>query len=200
MLTPKLDRKYLRTHNGTRIVGIDEAGRGAWAGPVAIGYFVYQPGDKIIKGVHDSKLVSKPRREQLHPELAKFQSGVVMRSQAEIDQHGLGKILNSTISQIVSELNSPTTVFIIDGNFVTDFGQNTHKLPKADCNFYAVAAASILAKVTRDRIMYDFAIEYPEYGFDSHVGYATRFHRQVIAELGVCSLHRRSFKPLQHIA
>lgn len=196
MLSAELDLQLLTKSGKSRIVGIDEAGRGAWAGPVAIGYYVIDYSTSLIPNVADSKELAKSIREQSHYALEDEYSGVFFGSVGQINSEGIGKTITEAIQWIVKTLDDGNTFFIIDGRFAVDFGPNSVKEIKADGNYYSVAAASILAKVRRDQLMHEFHDHYSIYGFNSHVGYGTKHHRQQISEHGICPIHRTSFSPL----
>jgi ribonuclease HII len=182
------------------IIGIDEVGRGAWAGPAAVGGFAYKIGDEVIEGVNDSKQVSIKLRESLYPQLKMFKHLIKFGELELIDSIGIGKTIETLVVQIVEEFNNEfdgKVFFIVDGQFSFNFGTNSIKENKADENYYSVAAASILAKVERDRLMRQFHIQYPEYGFETNVGYPSSLHRKVLNELGPTLIHRKSFRPIK---
>jgi ribonuclease HII len=181
-------------------LGIDEVGRGPWAGPLVIGAVVL--GGTIIDGLTDSKKLSKKRREVLDIEIRKRADGIGLGwvSSNEIDQIGLSEALVLATKRAVAQINVPYHEIIIDGtiNFLRDTakGQFVITLKKADLLVPAVSAASIVAKVARDRYMYEQDAIYPEYGFARHVGYGTVEHRAAIKKYGITPLHRLSIAPL----
>ncbi|MFZ3009489.1 MAG: ribonuclease HII [Candidatus Microsaccharimonas sp.] len=185
------------------ILGIDEVGRGPWAGPLVVGAVVL--GDTSIDGLTDSKKLSKKKREILD---------VMIRQQAhgfglgwvhadEIDQVGLVAALRLATIRAVEQVKVPYHEIIIDGtiNFLseTNKGRYVTTLPKGDMLIPAISAASIIAKVARDAFMTQQDQQYPGYNFTSHVGYGTAVHRDAIDVLGVTPLHRRSFAPIANI-
>ena len=182
------------------ILGIDEVGRGPWAGPLVIGAVVL--GDAVIEGLTDSKKLTRKQRDRLDIEIrdkvAGFGLGWV--SAAEIDEIGLSKSLVLATKRAVEQIKTPYTEIIIDGtvNFLaeTSKGQYVKTLPKADLLMPSVSAASIIAKVARDNYMSQQDEIYPGYNFKKHVGYGTLEHRTAIEKLGVTPLHRLSFAPL----
>lgn len=182
------------------ILGIDEVGRGPWAGPLVIGAVVL--GDARIDGLTDSKKLSKKRREELdiiiRREAVSFGLGWV--SAAEIDAIGLSEALRLATRRAVEQVTSPYHEIVIDGtiNFLSDTskGRYVTTLKKADLLIPSVSAASIIAKVARDNYMTRQDEQYPGYSFTSHSGYGTAVHRKAIDELGVTPLHRLSFAPL----
>ena len=192
--------------NGTTsIAGIDEAGRGPLAGPVVVACVV-MPRDSMIEGVNDSKKVSEKKREKLYEEITReaLGYGVGIISQEEIDRIN---ILNATkegltlaIKNLETDLQEKNRDFqkpeIILVDALTKI--DTEHIPyrsiiKGDSKSYSIAAASIIAKVTRDRIMRQWDEVYPMYGFEKHKGYGTAAHITAIKEHGLCPLHRRSF-------
>lgn len=182
------------------ILGIDEVGRGPWAGPLVVGAVVL--GDAEIEGLTDSKKLTAKRRMELaakiHEKAADVGLGWV--TAAELDKLGMSASLVEATKRAVSQITTPYHEIIIDGtiNFLVDTnkGQYVTTLKKADLLISSVSAASIVAKVARDTYMEEQAKIYPEYGFDSHMGYGTAKHRAVIDENGVTPLHRLSFAPL----
>lgn len=182
------------------ILGIDEVGRGPWAGPLVVGAVVL--GGVEIDGLTDSKKLTKRRRELLDIEIreraAGFGLGWVHAN--EIDQIGLSASLVLATKRAVEQVDASYSEITIDGtiNFLKDTtkGRYVTTLPKADLLIPSVSAASIIAKVARDRYMANQDDIFPGYKFASHVGYGTAAHRAAIEELGVTPLHRLSFAPL----
>lgn len=185
------------------ILGIDEVGRGVWAGPLVVGAVVL--GTTTIEGITDSKALSKKRRESLHDEIVTKASatGLGWVSAEEIDEIGLSNALCEATKRAVREVQARHVSFheiIIDGtvNFLRDTSLESYvsTMKKADLLISSVSAASIVAKVARDRYMTEQAVQYPEYAFESHVGYGTAAHRAAIDRYGVTPLHRLSIAPL----
>ncbi len=196
-ITPKKEKEILNTGEYTRVVGIDEAGRGCWAGPVSVGAFVYTMPHKYIKGITDSKLLNFQKRALIYNKLITWDHFIHISDIDSINNLGIGKTVENLISEIVEMFDDGKTFFIIDGQFKRNFGKNTLKVVKADLNYYSVGAASILAKVKRDRIMSKYHKVFPDYGFDRHKGYGTLSHRMALQKYGICELHRKSFKPIK---
>ena len=171
------------------ICGIDEAGRGCLAGPLVVAG-VIMIGE--VKGLDDSKKLSEKKREALYAQIiqnAKYE--IVFTDNKTIDEIGLSKALKNAIMIIKEKL--PATTTIMDGN--TTFGvEGVTAIIKADASVKEVSAASILAKVSRDRYIVEQDANYPEYGFAKHKGYGTKHHVEMIAKHGHCPLHRKSFK------
>lgn len=182
------------------ILGIDEVGRGPWAGPLVVGAVVL--GSEKIDGLIDSKKLSKKRREELsliiREKAAGFGLGWVGAN--EIDKIGLSEALKLATRLAVQQVEASYNEIIIDGtvNFLanTNKGQYVTTMKKADLLIPSVSAASIIAKVARDNFMAEQDTVYPGYNFKKHVGYGTLEHRQAIEKLGVTPLHRLSFAPL----
>ena len=185
------------------ILGIDEVGRGCWAGPLVVGAVVL--GDAKIDGLTDSKALSKKRREELDAAIRASCAGIGLGwvSVAEIDDIGLSEALRLATRRAVQEVQktgAPFHEIIIDGtvNFLagTPLEGYVSTLKKADLLIASVSAASIVAKVARDNYMTEQAKIYPEFGFEKHAGYGTAAHSKAIDENGVTPLHRLSFAPL----
>lgn len=178
-----------------RIAGVDEAGRGPLAGPiVAAAVVLAHP----IDGVDDSKKLSEARRETLFAVIneGEHSTGVAQVEAAEIDRIGIQQA-NYLAMKRAAEAISPTPDFLlVDGFLIHGCAIPQLKLIRGDQRSQSIAAASILAKVTRDRIMRETAERFPEYGFERHKGYGTRAHIEAIERLGPCPVHRRSFAPI----
>ncbi len=180
-------------------VGIDEVGRGCWAGPLVAAAVVLD-GQRPIRGLRDSKKLSKRRREILAAQIQAEATacGIGWVSAEELDAVGLTQAVRLAMTRALQEIQAPYNEVIIDGayNFLAD-NPLTKTIVKADDTIPAVSAASILAKVARDTHMAAAAASHPAYGFEHHVGYGTARHRAALATLGICPLHRRSFAPIK---
>lgn len=182
------------------ILGIDEAGRGPWAGPLVVGAVVL--GGARIEGLTDSKKLTKKRREALYDLVVAhslaYATGWV--SAEELDALGMSEALRLATRRAVEQIAVPYSEIIIDGtvNFLagTGKGEYAKTMPKADLLVPSVSAASVIAKVERDRYMASLDERYPGYGFKAHAGYGVAKHREAIGRLGVTSEHRLSFAPL----
>lgn len=183
------------------ILGIDEVGRGPWAGPLVVGAVVL--GGVMIEGLTDSKKLTKKRREELSFEIHERAAAIALGwvDAAELDHVGMSEALRLATRRAVEQIHAPYHEIIIDGtiNFLkeTALADYVTTTPKADLLVPSVSAASIIAKVARDTYMAEQDARYPGYGFRQHVGYGVAAHRQAIEQLGVCPLHRLSFAPLR---
>ncbi len=199
-LQPKKQKKPKRQKlPKLAILGIDEVGRGPWAGPLVVGACVL--GDVQIEGLTDSKKLTAKKREALAPIIQeKAAVGLGWVSAKELDEIGMTAALCKACREAVKQIHVPFHEIIIDGtiNFLRDTPLASHVqvLTKADLLVPEVSAASIVAKVARDNYMYKLAEKYPGYGFEKHVGYGTTAHRKALEELGVCPEHRKSFRPI----
>jgi ribonuclease HII len=193
------ETELIRDGRYTRVIGIDEVGRGCWAGPVGVGVFIYTKDTIEMPGVNDSKQLSLKRREELYPHLKDLNSQVVFGSVEMINTFGIGKTIEKTISEVVEKFSDGRTFFIIDGQFKKDFGRDVKKVIRADSEYYSVAASSIIAKVERDNMMHQLHMTYPDYNFKSHKGYGTREHRLLLKQNGLSPIHRTSFTPIREI-
>ena len=190
----KIEKEFY-DKNVKYIAGIDEAGRGPLAGPVVVAS-VIMPEDSMIEGVNDSKKVSESKREKLYDLILNeaISYGIGISYQDEIDEINILQATKKSLTQAIQQMEIKPNVILVDA--LT--GIDTLKIPyksiiKGDAKCYSIAAASIIAKVTRDRIMREWDKVYPEYGFASHKGYGTAKHIAAIKEFGPCPIHRRSF-------
>ncbi len=194
--TFELEANELRLSGGP-IAGVDEAGRGPWAGPVVAAAVVLDP-DDIPAGIADSKVLDAEAREALYPRiLASAQVGVGIADVHRIDRDNILAATLWAMAQAVAQLAPKPRLALIDGNKAPLLACATRTIVKGDARCLSIAAASIIAKVTRDRLMVANARAYPGYGFENHKGYGTPEHKLAIERLGVTDIHRRSFKPVQ---
>ncbi len=180
------------------IVGVDEVGRGCWAGPLVAGAVALH---KPINGLADSKAMRKKQRQILAATIRIEAAGIGLGwvTSEEIDEVGLSAAVKLAMHRAVNQIALVFDELIIDGN-INYFPEDprANAIVKADAIVPAVSAASIIAKVARDSWMTQEATkQFPQYGFDKHVGYGTALHRNALRLHGACSLHRRSFKPIQ---
>lgn len=177
------------------IAGIDEAGRGPLAGPVVVAG-VIMPKDSMIEGVNDSKKVSEKKREKLYDLILEeaISYSVAVIGQDCIDDINILNATKQGVSTVVEELDVKPDLILVDAlTHINTKGIPYDSIIKGDAKCYCIAAASILAKVTRDRIMRQWDEIYPQYGFAKHKGYGTAAHIAAIKEYGLCPIHRRSF-------
>ena len=191
----KIEEDIYEHGNVEYICGIDEAGRGPLAGPVVVASVV-MPRDSMIKGVNDSKKVSEKKREKLYDEIIEnaisYSVGIV--DQKEIDRVNILNATKAGLTESVKGLKVRPDIILVDAlKGIDTCGVPYESIIKGDAKCYSIAAASIIAKVTRDRIMRQWHEIYPEYNFIQHKGYGTAAHIAAIKEYGLCPLHRRSF-------
>lgn len=190
----KMENEIYKTGVQT-ICGIDEAGRGPLAGPVVVAA-VIMPKDSFIEGVNDSKKVSEKKREALYEQITNeaIAWGVGIIDQKEIDEINILNATKKGLTTAIKELKVKPDRIIVDAlDKIDTLGIPYTPIIKGDAKCYSIAVASIIAKVTRDRIMRQWDEIYPMYGFEKHKGYGTAMHMQAIREYGLCPLHRRSF-------
>ena len=177
------------------IAGIDEAGRGPLAGPVVVGVAIMQP-DSMIEGINDSKKISETKREKLYEKITEeaIDWSVGRVDQREIDEINILNATKKALTIALSNLKVKPDRIMVDAlEHIDTLGIPYTSVIKGDAKIYSISAASILAKVTRDRIMKEYDEVYPEYGFSGHKGYGTAKHIQAIKEYGPCPLHRKTF-------
>jgi ribonuclease HII len=183
---------------GGPIAGIDEAGRGPWAGPVVAAAVILDPA-RIPQGIDDSKVLDPEDRERLFLRIGATALAIGVGI-GEVDRIDRDNILAATLwamSEAVAQLATRPRLALIDGNRAPRLKCQTRTIVKGDAKCLSIAAASIVAKVTRDRMMSELARQNPGYGFERHKGYGTPEHREALARLGLTVHHRRSFKPVQ---
>ena len=193
----RLERELIES--GTEpVAGIDEAGRGPLAGPVAAAAVILPPGFRHDL-LDDSKKLTAKRREALFEELTSDSGicwGLSFAGVAEIDELNILRATHSAMGRAALALSSRPSFCLIDGLDVPRFPLDSRGVVKGDGISLSVAAASIIAKVSRDRRMQELAEEFPVYGFDKHKGYGTKVHMEALREHGPCREHRRSFAPV----
>ena len=177
------------------ICGIDEAGRGPLAGPVVVAG-VIMPKESMIEGVNDSKKVSEKKRELLYDKIIEeaISYSVAVIGQDVIDDINILNATKRGVTEVVEGLNKRPDLIVIDAlEHIDTKGVPYDSIIKGDAKEYSIACASIIAKVTRDRMMREYDKIYPQYGFEAHKGYGTAKHIQAIKEHGPCIIHRQSF-------
>ena len=180
---------------GLRLIcGVDEAGRGPLAGPVCAAAVIL-PEHLQIPGLTDSKKLTDKKRRELFPVIQEqaIAYGIGLASEQEIDEINILQATFLAMRRALEQLNARPEIALIDGNRETDFGLPVKTVVKGDSLSANIAAASILAKVTRDNIMVELAQKYPEYGFEIHKGYGTKAHYEALRTYGPCPIHRKTF-------
>ncbi|MBC2858259.1 ribonuclease HII [Stappia sp. 28M-7] len=195
-LDPSAERKLSRRFEG-RLAGIDEAGRGPWSGPVAVAAVILDH-QAVPDGLADSKKLTEARREQLYEEILETSHvAVALASPREIDARNIRAATLRAMARAANALPLAPLACLIDGRDVPpDLPCPGQAAIKGDGRLLCIAAASIVAKVTRDRLMTRMDGVFPGYGFAGHKGYGTARHAAALAEIGACPLHRRSFRPV----
>lgn len=195
LLNLKEQEKELMEKGFKTICGIDEAGRGPLAGPVVVAS-VIMPADSMIEGVNDSKKISEKKREKLYDQIIEeaICYGVGIVDNVGIDEMNILNATKKGLTMSLQELTVKPDLIIVDAlTHIDTLGIPYESIIKGDAKCYSIAAASIIAKVTRDRIMREWDEIYPQYGFIQHKGYGTAKHIQAIKEYGLCPIHRRTF-------
>lgn len=205
MVYPTLELEEKLWKKGIKIVaGLDEAGRGPLAGPVVAGCVVISSPLQVVDIVRDSKKMTKKQRylafDQIKEKSEAYGVGII--DAKRIDEIGIRyavlEAMTKAISEVEKMLGKRVEYIIADGGIYLLEDYSMESINKGDVNHYSIAAGSVLAKVTRDRLMEEYAKEYPEYGFEKHVGYGTKYHMEMISKYGPCEIHRRSFAPISN--
>lgn len=179
-----------------RVAGLDEAGRGAWAGPVVAAAVVLSP-EKSITGLKDSKLLSAEQRESLYEELVeKFDWAVGIVEPKQIDELNILQASRLAMKIALTKLAKSPDFALLDAVRIGDLECRQRSVIKGDRKVMTIAAASIIAKVTRDRLLVKLHEKYPEYKFDLHKGYGTKLHQEMLQKYGPSPEHRLSYKPI----
>ena len=181
------------------ICGVDEAGRGPLAGPVCAAAVILPRNIEIV-GLNDSKKLSEKSREKLYDEICEkaMSFGIAFASVEEIEELNILNAAMLAMNRAIAQLEPQPELALIDGNRSSAIEINSRCVIKGDAKCADIAAASILAKVTRDRYMLDMAGKYPEYHFERHKGYGTKLHYEALREYGPCEIHRPSFLRKMH--
>lgn len=189
------EKKLYESGTIRSICGIDEAGRGPLAGPVVVGAVILPP-HSFIEGINDSKKISEKKREMLYEKITEeaISYGIGIVDQHKIDEINILNATKLAVKLAIEELQTKPDVIMIDALTNLDTGGIPYiSVIKGDAKNYSIAAASIIAKVTRDRMMREWDEIYPQYGFAKHKGYGTAEHIRLLKENGPCLLHRKSF-------
>ncbi len=176
------------------LCGVDEAGRGPLAGPVCAAAVILPHGIEI-KGLNDSKKLSEKKREELYIKIIEhaLSYGIAFASVEEIEEYNILGATYIAMNRAIAQLKNTPELALIDGNQKSGIEYSCRCVVGGDANCASIAAASILAKVTRDRLMLEYDQKYPQYGFAGHKGYGTREHYAALREFGPCEIHRMSF-------
>ncbi|MFC1501058.1 ribonuclease HII [Elusimicrobiota bacterium] len=181
------------------IAGVDEAGRGPWAGPV-VAAAVVLPKDLAIEGLNDSKKLSPKKREIIYNQICVGAAcaGIGIIECSVIDNVNILQATYLAMKKAVSKLSKTPQIVLVDGsNKIPDLNIKQERVIEGDSKSASIAAASIIAKVTRDKIMQKMSEKYPQYGFEKHKGYGTRQHHDALLKFGPCEIHRKSFAPVR---
>lgn len=190
----KFDQAY-----ETPIVGVDEVGRGPLAGPVISAAIILNK-EKIPEGINDSKKLSKKKREVINEELISQHSFAIgIASVEEIDKINILQASLLAMKRAVLNLNIKPQTILVDGNKLPDLEYNMYPIIKGDSKSISIAAASIIAKVYRDKLMQDLSLQYPGYYWEKNSGYGTKQHLLALNSLGVTPIHRKSFAPIYNM-
>ncbi len=193
---------YEQQYSGL-VAGIDEAGRGPWAGPVVAAAVIFPRqslNPMLLDELDDSKKLSAKKREQLFPEIMQWgKVGVGLASVEEIDQINILQATFLAMQRAIDDLPVSPQTLLIDGNQTKNFAIPTQLIIQGDSKSYSIAAASIIAKVTRDRIMQALSCHFPVYGWQKNAGYGTSHHHLAMQTHGITIHHRRTFRPVRQL-
>jgi ribonuclease HII len=186
------------------IAGLDEAGRGAWAGPVYAAAVVLPNDERIcnlLSGVRDSKRMTARQRQRWEGciKSASIAWAVAGASNEEIDEIGIVPATCLAMRRAISEISNPPRYLLVDYINIEDCSSPQLSIPKGDCQSLSIAAASVLAKVSRDALMVQMDEQFPGYGFAQHKGYGTALHAECLQKHGPCSIHRKTFRPVMQV-
>jgi len=181
------------------VAGVDEAGRGPWAGPVVAAAVVLNR-NNVPEGIHDSKQIAKVQHEALYHSITQSADwGVGIASVEEIDRLNILGATKLAMQRAVAALRQKPDMVLVDGNRLPVLPCKAQAIVKGDSRSLSIAAASIIAKVTRDRMMRELAREFPHYGWERNAGYGTAKHQEGLVKYGVTIHHRRSFRPIREL-
>ena len=198
----KLEEKLLQ--KGFRyVLGVDEAGRGPLAGPVVVGAVLIENTKQVVENVRDSKKMTKKQRKKAFVEIQEKSTafGIGIVDAKEIDRVGIKEAVKEAmilaVSEVEKKIKKKVDYIISDGAVYLLDDHKMMSISRGDLNHYSIAAASVLAKVTRDMIMEEYSKKYPNYGFEKHMGYGTKMHLDAISKHGICDIHRKSYEPIK---
>lgn len=195
MLGLRVERRYFR--QGVELVaGMDEVGRGPWAGPVVAAVVVVGPDCRVIRGINDSKVIPGRRREELAAAIAcQFPFAVGAASPREIDRINIRQATVLAMRRALARLPVEAELLLIDGLPLPELGRPHDAIVDGDAKSFSIACASIIAKTVRDRLMQRLALRYPAYGWDHNVGYGTADHHAAVKQAGLSPHHRKCWQP-----
>jgi ribonuclease HII len=202
LLNPTIElEKELWESGYMNICGIDEVGRGPLAGPVVVGAVNLSNEDQVLEGVRDSKTMTQKKREYFFEKIKEVCFwGIGIVESFEIDElgltEGIKKAVNISLKNLEDMMGRKPDFLLIDGGFPKFSKYKVKSVNGGDSLHYSISAASVIAKVTRDRLMMEYSKKYPEYGFEKHVGYGTKGHLEALDKYGPCEIHRKCFKPV----
>lgn len=205
MIIPTIDlEQQLWSQGYADVAGVDEAGKGPLAGPVTAGAVMIHKPQQVVQSVRDSKLMTGKQREKAFDEICQLSSGfgIGIVDAEEIDLLGIDNAVKKAMLLALQQLEKGSGItlayVIVDGAKTKQLDSySSQRILKGGLYHYSIAAGSILAKVTRDRIIKKLAATYPHYGFEKHVGYGTKEHMKAIQTFGPCPIHRKSFEPIK---
>jgi ribonuclease HII len=196
VLDLSVERAYF-ARGFARVAGVDEAGRGPWAGPVIAAAVVVTPETACLEGVNDSKQLTRRRREQLAAAIvSSLPHALGAASVREVDRLNIRRATALAMHRALARLTAAADVVVVDGLAVPELGFSHEAMVDGDAKCYAVACASILAKTVRDRLMRSLGGRYPDFGWEENAGYGTAAHRAALDAKGPTPHHRRSFTPV----
>ena len=185
------------------VLGVDEAGRGPLAGPVVVGAVLIENTKQVVENVRDSKKMTKKQRKKAFVEIQEKSTafGIGIVDAKEIDRVGIKEAVKEAmilaVSEVEKKIKKKVDYIISDGAVYLLDDHKMMSISRGDLNHYSIAAASVLAKVTRDMIMEEYSKKYPNYGFERHMGYGTKMHLDAISKHGICDIHRKSYEPIK---
>jgi len=191
--------RVLLTSGYKSVIGVDEVGRGSWAGPVVVAAFIYSVNSQIISQVNDSKALTKKRRESLSAQLKRNSYSIGMAEKDEIDELNVLEATRLAIVRALKDIDTEESIVLLDGYFRDPFEFEYKCIQHGDAKHYSIAAASVIAKVYRDNLLAEYGKTYPVYGFESNAGYGTKKHMEALKIYGICDIHRLSYKPIKKI-
>lgn len=207
MIIPNTRLEELLWQKGyVNVAGVDEAGKGPYAGPVTAGAVIIHSPSQVVSSVRDSKLMNAQQREDAFEKICKKSSafGIGIVEAEEIDVIGIDwavkKAMMMAVQQIEKNFNLQISYIIVDGSKTKPLDTYlSQRILKGGLYHYSISAGSILAKVTRDRIMVQLSKKYPKYEFEKHMGYGTKLHQNLLQTYGPCEIHRKSYAPIKKL-